>query len=102
MYVDNGGSHPYGFMLGTAGTGPITLLTAGAERMRITGAGDVGIGTTSPGYRLDVAGGDLNVRSTYYYRYNSQPILWAQTSLYSVYVGDAAGNASATGGAGGG
>lgn len=31
---------------------------AGAERMRITNTGLVGIGTTSPGYRLDVANSD--------------------------------------------
>jgi len=34
----------------------INLSTAGSERMRITSAGNVGIGTTSPGYTLDVDG----------------------------------------------
>ena len=34
----------------------ITLITAGNERMRITSAGNVGIGTTSPGQKLDVNG----------------------------------------------
>ena len=33
-----------------------TIHTNGSERMRITSAGDVGIGTLSPGYKLDVNG----------------------------------------------
>jgi hypothetical protein len=33
-----------------------TLYTNGAERVRVNSAGNVGIGTSSPGYRLDVAG----------------------------------------------
>ena len=33
-----------------------TLFTAGAERMRITSAGNVGIGTTSPAATVDVSG----------------------------------------------
>lgn len=32
----------------------------GVERMRITSAGNVGIGTTSPGYKLDLQGGQFN------------------------------------------
>jgi hypothetical protein len=34
----------------------VTVETSGAERMRITSAGDVGIGTTSPAAQLHVAG----------------------------------------------
>jgi len=42
--------------IGTAGFLPFTISTGGSERIRITTNGDVGIGTTSPGTRLHVAG----------------------------------------------
>jgi hypothetical protein len=40
---------------------PLTITTGGSEKMRITPAGSVGIGNSSPGYKLDVAG---NFRAT--------------------------------------
>jgi hypothetical protein len=37
-------------------SGAFTFYNSGVERMRLTAAGDLGIGTTSPGAMLDVAG----------------------------------------------
>ena len=37
---------------------PLILATTGTERMRITTAGNVGIGTTSPAYKFNVSNND--------------------------------------------
>ena len=45
-----------GDFLGSTNSQPLILKTDNTERMRITAAGNVGIGTPSPGQPLDVAG----------------------------------------------
>ena len=64
--IRDGAGASYGFQLEQNGTwaniwnfenGPMTFATNNSERMRITAAGNVGIGLTNPTYKLDVAGG---------------------------------------------
>jgi hypothetical protein len=52
-------------VIGTNGNVPMVFATNSTERMRITGAGNVGIGTTGPTEKLDVSGNINTTLATY-------------------------------------
>ena len=60
LYSESGGSAWQSYNRTTSSWGYIRLIAGGGEQMRIASNGNVGIGTTNPGAKLDV-GGDLRV-----------------------------------------
>jgi hypothetical protein len=59
------------FLLGTYSTTDFILGTDNTERMRIKSSGNIGIGTTSPSYKLDINGSFNALTSGVYLTYNS-------------------------------
>ena len=68
-FVSNDGSTNYGqldvrsteFLIRAVANIPMSFYTNDTERMRITSAGDVGIGTSSPSEKLEINNGNLAV-----------------------------------------
>jgi hypothetical protein len=69
VFGESHGAAPGRVALSAVGVGAITASTGGAERLRITSGGLVGIGTSAPGYKLELA--------------DSNPTFGIRTSLQS-------------------
>jgi hypothetical protein len=76
----NSGSNSLG--IGTTGASQVGLFTNNAERMRITDTGNVGIGTSSPAYKLEAYKIDTSGART-------SPVDVASVSAAATYSGEA-------------
>jgi hypothetical protein len=54
-----------GIAVGTTSNHPYIILANNTERMRVTATGDVGIGTGSPGAKLDISNGQFRLSAAY-------------------------------------
>jgi hypothetical protein len=83
---------------------PLRFYTNDSESMRITGGGNVGVGTTSPSYLLHVNGGDIGTSGFFHARYNSSnetykgTFNWAHLQLGNNGQNDIVAGRTATGG----
>ena len=80
-YSDTGSSGIF-----NASASPITFSTNVSERMRLDASGNLGIGTSSPGAKLEVNGGDIRVFNT-----NPKVGVFATNSSPQINFGNAAG-----------
>ncbi|MDQ3193156.1 MAG: tail fiber domain-containing protein [Bacteroidota bacterium] len=79
-------------------TQPINFHTTNTQRMTITSAGLVGIGTTNPIHKLDINDGNINlVTFTRGYMISKEFVLWHNGNARNIYVGQSAGNATSSG-----
>ncbi len=97
-YLGADGNSLFPLELKTIPSLPINFYTTNTQRMTITSGGLVGIGTTNPIHKLDINDGNINlITSTRGYMISKQFVLWHNGNARNIYVGENAGNATATG-----
>jgi len=96
FFQQNGNSFGATAVLGTNDSNALAFETGGTERVRISTAGNVGIGTTTPGYGIDLVG-DLNLTGAL--RTFGTVFGYASSTNSSAFFGTGAGTTSVISGA---
>ena len=93
LYVNDIAAYSGSLTIGPTGASELVFRTTGSEKMRITSSGDVGIGTTSPGSKLQV-NGEIDANGADGYRIEGRP--WANWGTDLLTLGDWDGESYAT------
>ncbi|MGN7885728.1 tail fiber domain-containing protein [Dyadobacter endophyticus] len=68
----NAGTNPATNYIGTTDAQDLALRTSAIEQMRVTAAGNVGIGTNAPTAKLDITNGDIALKQTFVLRWGGE------------------------------
>jgi hypothetical protein len=68
----NAGTNPATNYIGTTDAQDLALRTSAIEQMRVTAAGNVGIGTNAPTAKLDITNGDIALKQTFALRWGGE------------------------------
>tara|TARA_R100000329_G_scaffold15719_4_gene16249 strand:- start:4802 stop:6742 length:1941 start_codon:yes stop_codon:yes gene_type:complete len=72
--------------IGTSTNHDLAFMTNGSTRLHIETDGKVGIGTTSPGEKLHVGAGNINLDAGYYYNFRDRGDLGMKELNYSISI----------------
>ena len=89
-WVEGGNADPSTSIkkFGTLSNNDLPIVTNGAERMRVTKTGNIGVGTTTPSVKLEVASGTANTSGLKFTNLNSS----SPTTTSAILGIDASGN----------